>query len=198
MEIHERFAAGFRRHVAPIEEPSVETGVLFVEDQVLHTGVGEFLSGLTEKHHQHDPFYLLDIDIGRLQGQQPVDQDFPLRRRQDADLLEVGDEAATAGVETVCLEVVEYPGAVRGLRAANEAIVVVGQTVEPIQGAVDFRVSKAGPGEFVSELVMIRFRLFLSVDVSFEQLHQDVEHVFFHSWSVSLRNVTTSYWCSLE
>ena len=37
---------------------------VLIKHEVFHAGVGGFLPRLTEQHHQHNPFDLLDIDIG--------------------------------------------------------------------------------------------------------------------------------------
>ena len=67
----------------------------FFENEVFHACVGEFLTGLAEQHHQYHPLDLLDIDVRGLERQQAVNEDLSLWRREDADLLEVGDVAAT-------------------------------------------------------------------------------------------------------
>ena len=67
----------------------------FLKDQVFHARVGELLTGLAEQHHQHHPLDLFNVDIRGLQRQQAVDQQFALRRRQDADLFEIRNVTAT-------------------------------------------------------------------------------------------------------
>ena len=89
----------------------------FLEHQIFHARIGEFLPGLAEQHHQHDPLDLLDVDVRRFERKQPIDKDFPLRGRQNADLFEVGDVAAAAAVETLEFELAEDACAMRRLRA---------------------------------------------------------------------------------
>jgi hypothetical protein len=47
---------------------SMKLGVAFVEDQVFHPSIRQFLTGLTEQNHQHNPFHLLYINITGTQG----------------------------------------------------------------------------------------------------------------------------------
>ena len=52
-------------------------GTLF-ENKIFHARVGEFLARLGEQHHQYDPLDLFDVNVRRLQRQQPVNEDLPL------------------------------------------------------------------------------------------------------------------------
>ena len=77
----------------------MERAVFFFKHQVFHACVGAFLPGLTEKNHQHDPLNLFYIDIGCIQRQQAINQQFALWRRQNSDLLQVSDKTAATGIE---------------------------------------------------------------------------------------------------
>ena len=68
----------------------------------------------------------------------------------------------------------------------HDVVLMVGQAVEPVECAIDLGIAEAGAGEFIAQFVLIGFRVFLSVDVGLEQIHQYVEYVFFHAWSGSL------------
>ena len=166
--VHEYAEAVFNAVPGGLGLSLVKSGVLFFEDQIFHPRIREFLTGLTEQHHQDDPLDLLNVDIGSLQGEEAVDQDFTLHRREDADLFEVGNEAATAGIETVELDIIVDTRAVSRLRVVLECVVVVCQAVEPVERPVDLGVSESGAGKFVAQLVLIRLGFLLSVDVRFE------------------------------
>ena len=77
----------------------MHSGAFLLEYQVFHTCVGHFLPRLAEQDHQNNPFYLFDIDVRGFERQQAIDEDFALRRRQDADLLKIGDKDATRDVD---------------------------------------------------------------------------------------------------
>jgi hypothetical protein len=86
----------------------------FLENQIFHARVRVFLAGLTEQYHQDNPLDLFDVDIRGLKGQKPIDEEFPLRWRQDSDLLEVNNIPTTIRIEALVLEVIVYASAVRG------------------------------------------------------------------------------------
>ena len=159
--------------------------ILF-EYQVFHALVSVFLPRLAEQDHQNDPLDLFNIDIRRVQRQQPVDQDFALWWRQDADLLEVGYIATARHIEPILFQVVVNTCAVRRLRVTGEVLLVVSEPLEPVKSTVDFRITEARAGEFAAQFVVIGFGVFVGVDVRFKEIHQYVEYVFFHAWSGSL------------
>jgi hypothetical protein len=66
---------------------SMHSGSFLLENQVFHACIGRFLPWLAEQNHQNYPFNLLDIDVRSFQRQQAIDEDFALRRRQNAYLL---------------------------------------------------------------------------------------------------------------
>ena len=104
----------------------MQNSTLFFEHEVFHARVGHLLTGLTEQHHQDDPFDLFNVNIRALKGQDSIDEDFTLRRRQDADLLQVGNKAAAGCIETFEFEVVIDTSAVRCLRMYRLSFMVVG------------------------------------------------------------------------
>ena len=102
--------------------PLVNGPRTFLEYEVFHASVGKLLAGLAEQHHEHDPLDLFHVDIGSFQRKQPVDKQLALRRRQDSDLFEVCDVAATTGIKTLLLEVIVDARAVRGLVTVVQAL----------------------------------------------------------------------------
>ena len=77
---------------------------ILLENEVFHARIRQFLTRLAEQDHQYDPLDLFDIDIRRVQRQQPVDEDFALRWRQDADLLEVSDIASARDIKPLLFQ----------------------------------------------------------------------------------------------
>ena len=73
-----------------------------------------------------------------------------------------------------------------GLWVEDALAVVLGQPVKPVEGSVDFGIAESGLYQFTAEFILIRFRIFVGVDIGLEQVHQDVEYAFFHAWSGSL------------
>jgi len=68
----------------------------------------------------------------------------------------------------------------------SKIVLMIGQAVEPIEGAVNFDIAEPGPRELVSKFMLVCFGLFFGINVCFEQVHQYVEYIFFHAWSCSL------------
>ena len=71
-----------------------------VGHEVLHAGKGLFLTRLAGQHHEHDPLDLFGIQLLRVQGQQAIQHDLALQRRQDAVPLQVQKKAARLGGQT--------------------------------------------------------------------------------------------------
>ena len=93
-----------------------------VEHQILHPQISVFLPGLAEQHHQHHPLHLLDVDLPRIERQQPVDHQLALRRVQDADVLQIQNVAAAVGVEPRLLARIEHADRARGRRSTPGAL----------------------------------------------------------------------------
>ncbi len=129
---------------------------------------------------------MLDVDIRRIQRQQPVHENFALGWRQDADLLQVRNIAATGNVEALLLHVAVHARTTRRLGVTDQVFLVLGQALQPVECAVDFRIAEPGARQFATKFVLIGFRVFIGVDVCFKQVHQYVEYIFFHAWSGSL------------
>src|SRR5262245_27094224 len=150
-----------------------------VEDQVFHPLVGIFLAGLAEKHHQHHPLELLDVDVVRLEREQPVDHDLALRGREDAEVLEVQQVAAHVGVEPHLLRAAEHSH--RAGRALAERALGIGrEALEPEQRALDLRLRVARLLELGLERLAVRHRIVLGIQEVLEQVDQDVEHGVLH------------------
>jgi hypothetical protein len=62
---------------------------------------------------------------------------------------------------------------------------VLGKAIEPVECPIDFQIAETSTRELVAQDFLIGLWLFLSVDVGLEQVHQNVEYIFFHSWSRS-------------
>ena len=99
---------------------------------------------MAKQDHQYNPLDLLDIDIRRFERQQAVHKDFTLRRRQDTDLLKVGNVAPAVGIEPLVLELVVDARAVSGLTAVVQGLLLICQPVQPVERALDLRVAEAG------------------------------------------------------
>ncbi len=50
---------------------------------VFHPLAGGLLAGLAGQHHQYHPFDLLEAQLLGVEGEQSLDDDFALRRRED-------------------------------------------------------------------------------------------------------------------
>ena len=74
----------------------------------------------------------------------------------------------------------------RGLRIECEAVLVIGQAVEPLKCTIYFGIAKTRTRQLVAQFTVIGFRFFIGVDVGLKQIHQYVEYIFFHAWSGSL------------
>ncbi len=72
--------------------------IALVKYEIFHPSVSQFLPRLAKQNHQNNPLNLLDIDIRSLKRQQAIDEDFALRWRENADLFEVGNKAATRSI----------------------------------------------------------------------------------------------------
>jgi hypothetical protein len=77
------------------------------EYQVRHSRVSLFLARLTKEKHHYDPLDLLDIDIGVIQRQKPIYHQFSLRRRENADLLQMQQIPPAGRIQPFLLEAVE-------------------------------------------------------------------------------------------
>ncbi len=165
------------------------------DNLIFHACVGLFLPRLTEQDHEHDPLDLLDVDVRRFERKQPINKDFSLRRRQYSDLLKVANIASTRRVETRKFEIVIYAHSVRGLRVEDQVVLMIAQAVEPLESAIDFRITKTGFRQFQSQLVLIGLWLFFGVDIGIKQIHEYIEYIFFHAWSSShSMSVGTTQW----
>ena len=69
---------------------------------------------------------------------------------------------------------------------------MIGQAIQPVEGAIYFRVAETRAREFVAQFILIGFGFFFGVDVGLEKIHQYVEYVFFHAWSGSLALLQSS------
>ena len=94
---------------------------VFFKNKVFHAGIIELLSGLAEQHHQYHPFNLFDVDVRGFQRQQAIDQQFALRWRENADVLEVGNVATAVRVESPMLKLVKYACTSRGQVACDNS-----------------------------------------------------------------------------
>ena len=75
-----------------------------VKDKIFHPSISQFLTWLAEQNHQNNPLNLLDIDIRCFQRHQAIDENFALRRGENADLFEVGNKAAACRIEPVIFD----------------------------------------------------------------------------------------------
>src|SRR5687767_3365566 len=100
-------------------EVSMQRFGTLLEHQVLHACVRLLLPGLGEQHHEHHPLHLVDVDAVGLERHEPVDDDFALGARQDADVLQVQDVAAAVGVQARHLVAAEHADRARRGRAAR-------------------------------------------------------------------------------
>src|SRR5690606_28864828 len=100
-----------------------------------------------------------------------------LHGAEDADLLEVQEIAARAGVETLLLDAVEYADR-GGLRSRGGLARV--QAFEPIERAVDLAPAEPRALELCAQLVTVGFGFVITIGEGLEQIHEDVENGFFH------------------
>ena len=108
---------------------------------------------------------------------------------RDARVLLVDYEGESIGLLVEAPEhdaYVPLVGTVRRLERSAALVGLLAQDAEPLR--VDLDVAEAGTCEFAAQFVLVGFGLVLSVDVGLKQVHQDVEYVFFHAWSVSLNS----------
>ena len=76
------------------------------EHEVFHLRVCMLVPGLAEQNHHYDPFDLLDVYVVGIEREQPVDDELPLGRAQDADLLEVKQVSTRCRIEPLLLRAV--------------------------------------------------------------------------------------------
>src|SRR5665213_1888181 len=147
-----------------------------VPHQVLHAGESLFLARLAGEHHEHDPFDLLGVQFLRIQGQQSVQNDFPLQRRQDAVPLQMHQKATRFGGQPGQFPVAVHPHAGAVTRCRFGALqAYIRQTGQPVERAVDACGSETHQLQIASEIVAFRNLRGVLQHVAVKNVNQDIE-----------------------
>src|SRR5690606_475290 len=158
-----------------------------IEHEILHPQIGAFLARLTEQHHQHDPFDLLDVYFTRIEREQAIDDELALIRIQDSDALEVQEVAATSGIEARLLARIEDSDRTRGWDLSS-VLRVDGQLLEPVEGTLDVLLIEPGELQLLFERIATRLgrRLEVGVEVVLEKIDENIENAVLHFAAMSL------------